>query len=211
MTLEILITGTGRCGTGFIAKLLTSAGCRCTHEQIFNPNGWDNALWQMQLMAEHPEWNWRAESSWCGSVYLDRPELQDVTVVHLVRHPKKVLDSLLRRHKSTHPYYGPHHHWLAKHLPGLKEWDTPEGKAAYQYVQMNKIVEVQANILHQVEHDPKELLAKLDIDWSGYGLFNDTEYNAHPGPIESDVQLDDLPIEFYTPIKKMTTRYGYEW
>lgn len=209
--LEILVTGSGRCGTGFVAKLLTSAGCRCTHEQIFNPNGWDHAVEQMRMMDEHPEWKWRGESSWCAAVYLDRPALRDVTVVHLVRHPKQVLDSCLRRYKFNHPYYGPYYHWLAKHLPGLDEQDTPEGKAAYRYLRLNELVEKRADIFHQVEHDPKELLAKLDIDWQGYGLFNNTEYNAHPGGVESDVRLDDLPVELQWPIAKMSTKYGYEW
>jgi hypothetical protein len=163
------------------------------------------------MMREHPEWSWNAESSWCGAVYLDRPELQDVTVVHLVRHPKKVLDSLLRRHKHNHPYYGPHHHWLIKHLPELGEWDTPEGRAACQYVQMNRMVEKRADIFHQVEHDPKELLAKLDIDWQGCDLFDDTAYNAHPGALTSDVKIADLPAEFQALIEEMTARYGYEW
>ena len=209
--LEILITGTGRCGTGFVARLLKSAGVQCTHEAVFNPMGWSNAQEAMRLMDERPEWNWTAESSWCGSVYLDRPELDGVTVVHLVRHPKKVIDSLLREWKGTHPYYNPHYHWLEKHLPELADYKTPEAKATYKVLRLNEMVEFRADVCHRIEDDPRELLDKLGIDWQGCELFNNPEHNAHPGRAESDVQLADLPEGDGGRIEKMSTRYGYEW
>lgn len=209
--LEILITGTGRCGTRSAARLLDSAGMKCTHEGVFNPMGWGYSQEQMRLMDERPEWNWKAESSWCGSVYLDRPELDNVTVVHLVRHPKKVLDSLLREWKSTHPYYNPHYHWLTRHLPGIALYETPVGKAAYKALALNQMIEFRADVFHRIEDDPRELLDKLGIDWDGKELFNNPEHNAHPGRAESDVTLGDLPAELREQIAEMTARYGYEW
>ena len=209
--LEILLTGTGRCGTGFAAQLLESAGVHCTHETVFNPMGWGNALEQMRLMDERLEWNWKADTSWCGSVYLDRPELAGVTVVHLVRHPKKVIDSHLREWKANHPYYNPHYHWLEKHLPELVDYKTPEAKATYKVLRLNEMVEARADIRHRIEDDPRELLDKLGIDWQGCDLFNNPEHNAHPGRAESDVMLVDLPAEMREPIAEMTERYGYEW
>lgn len=173
--------------------------------------GWGYALEQMRLMNEHPEWKWIAESSWCGSVYLDRPELDGVTVVHLVRHPKKVLDSILREWTSLHPYYNPHYHWLTRHLPELAEYETPVGKAACKVLRLNEMVEARANLRHRIEDDPRELLDKLSIDWQGRELFNNPKHNAHPGRVESDVQLGDLPAEFRGPIEEMSVRYGYEW
>ncbi len=209
--LEILVTGTGRCGTGFIAELISSAGVHCTHEQVFNPMGWSYALEQMRLMNERPEWKWIAESSWCGAVYLDRPELAGVTVVHLVRHPKKVIDSHLREWKANHPYYSPHYHWLEKHLPELAEYDTPEGKAACKILRLNEMIEARADLFHHIEWDPRGLLGALGINWNGRELFNNPEHNAHPGRKESDVMLGDLPAELRGPIAEMTERYGYEW
>ena len=209
--LEILVTGIGRCGTGFIAELLGSAGVHCTHEQVFNPMGWSYAQEQMRLMNERPEWKWTAESSWCGAMYLNRPELAGVTVVHLVRHPKKVLDSHLREWKVLHPYYSPHYHWLEKHLFGLAEHETPMDKATYKVLRLNEKVSKRADIRHRIEDDPRELLDKLGIDWQGRELFNNPEHNAHPGRAESDVQLVDLPEVYRGRIEKMSTRYGYEW
>ena len=209
--IDILVTGTGRCGTGFVAKLLTSAGCYCTHEQMFTPYGWAHAMAKMRDSSLHPEWKWRAEASFGAAVYLDRPELKGVTVVHLVRDTKKVIDSMLRRYKAMAPYHGPHFHWLARHIPEIWDWPTPEGRAAYRYLKLNEMCEARADIFHRVEDDPKQLLAKLDINWMGYGLFNDTKYNAHPGTITSDVRLDDLPEKLRWPIDRMTRRYGYEW
>ena len=209
--LEILITGTGHCGTAFAAHILESAGVHCTHEVVFNPMGWSAAQEQMRLMIERPEWNWTAESSWGGAVHLTRPELDGVTVVHLVRHPKKVLDSHLREWKALHPYYNPHYHWLTKHLPELNGYDTPEGKAACKVLRLNEMIEARADVFHRIEDDPRELLDKLGIDWQGCELFNNPEHNAHPGRTESDVTLGDLPVELQGPIAEMTERYGYEW
>lgn len=209
--LEILVTGTGRCGTGFIAKLLTSAGCRCTHEQVFNPMGWGNALEQMRLMEERAEWGWTADASWCGSVYLDRPELDGVTIVHLVRHPKKVLDSFLREYKANHPYYNAHYHWLTKRLPEMQTYKTPEGKAACKVLRLNELIDAHANVFHRIEDDPRELLDKLGIDWQDKELFNNPEHNAHPGRAESDVTIADLPEELQGPMEEMGVLYGYEW
>jgi hypothetical protein len=209
--LEILITGTGRCGTAFAAHLLESAGVYCTHEVVFNPMGWSAAQEQMRLMIERPEWNWTAESSWGGAVHLTRPELDSVTVVHLVRHPKKVLDSHLREWKARHPHYNPHYHWLTKHLPELADYDTPEGKAACKVLRLNEMIEARADVFHRIEDDPRDLLDKLSLDWQGCELFNNPEHNAHPGHAESDVQLADLPEVYRERIEKMSTRYGYEW
>ena len=141
----------------------------------------------------------------------DRPELADVTVVHLVRHPKKVLDSLLREWKATHPYYNPHYHWLEKHLPELADYKTPEAKATYKVLRLNEMIQYRADVFHRIEDNPRGLLDKLGIDWQGCELFNNPEHNAHPGRVESDVQLADLPAELRGPMEEMSTRYGYEW
>jgi hypothetical protein len=35
--MKFVVTGTGRCGTGFTARLMTAAGLNCGHEQAFRP------------------------------------------------------------------------------------------------------------------------------------------------------------------------------
>ena len=57
--MRVLITGTGRCGTGWMARALTAAGAPCGHEAAFTARG-------------HGDCDWVAESSWLAAPYLDR-------------------------------------------------------------------------------------------------------------------------------------------
>ena len=76
--MRVLITGTGRCGTGWMARALTAAGAPCGHEAAFTAR-------------RHGDCDWVAESSWLAAPYLDR--LDGVYVVHLVRDPLKTIAS----------------------------------------------------------------------------------------------------------------------
>jgi len=92
--LKYLITGTGHCGTGFIARTLTEAGIICGHENLFSL---DKTM-QENLSGIGPwGYNWKdvqAESSWPACMSLDHQLLEDVTVIHLVRNPLNVLASI---------------------------------------------------------------------------------------------------------------------
>lgn len=93
MSDKFLITGTGRCGSGYIARVLTGAGIPTGHEEVFNPitlkaleQGQSEDLWWPD---KRP-----GESSWLAAPYLpvyDSP----LPTVHLVRNPIDVLDSLV--------------------------------------------------------------------------------------------------------------------
>ena len=210
---EIVVSGTGRCGTGYIAQVLSSAGRPCTHEGVFNRQGWEYAWEQMQLRIANPHWDFHAESSWLAAPFLDKPELEDATVVHLVRHPKDVLDSFLRLMVYTHPTYGPYYKWMAEKIPQIEALERPEDRAAYWYIKLNQMVERRADITHRVEDDPRDLLDKLGIEhyWDKE-LFNNRKYNARPGYGPSNVMPEDISIPaLHTELLRMTERYGYSW
>ena len=86
---KLVITGSGRCGTGFVANVLTSLGFPCTHEGVFGPLQAD--MWRGQM----------ADASWMALPYLE--ELDPVMafdppidrVIHLVRNPIDVFNSLM--------------------------------------------------------------------------------------------------------------------
>jgi len=206
--MDILITGTGRCGTGYISQVLTSAGVPCTHEQVFTTRGWDFALECIRLRKEHPEWGWLAESSWLAVPFLDRPELVDMRVVHLVRHPKAVMDSNLKLRYFSGSLYETN--FMRPYLPELDDWPLPEHKAACWYLRMNELCEARADVFHRVEDDPRLLLDKLGIDHAGKPIYANTSYNTRPG-IPSDVDLDTLPDRLRDRLFEMTMRYGYDW
>jgi hypothetical protein len=73
---RLLVTGIGRSGTGYVAKLLTEAGLPCGHESIYTAN-----------TTRPPDWGDRlAESSWFAAPWIHKlPE--GTSVVHLVRNP----------------------------------------------------------------------------------------------------------------------------
>lgn len=81
---HFVVTGCARSGTGYTAELLTRLGAECPHEAVFSPyterfDGWGAAP---------------GESSWLAVPMLD--QLPEGTVVlHQVRHPAKVVASLL--------------------------------------------------------------------------------------------------------------------
>lgn len=75
--MRLLVTGTGRCGTQWIATAITAAGVPCTHEVSFTAT-------------RHGDGNWQAEASWPAAPYTPVP---DTHLVHLLRHPLAVIRS----------------------------------------------------------------------------------------------------------------------
>jgi len=207
--LDFIVTGTGRCGTGYIAKVLTSAGAKCTHEGVFNLQGWGAAIEKVDLRREHRWWGWRGDSSWLAAPFLGRPELDDLTVVHLVRHPEKVIRSYLRL--MGYGYYGPYFRWMAQFIPEIERYDKPDERAAYWYIRLNEMVEARANLFHRIEDDARELLDKLQIDYEGKELFSDTSYNHRTGFGPAKFDLEELPDSLRDRLVKMADRYGYEF
>lgn len=85
--LRFVIVGTGRCGTGFTAGLLTAYGIPCGHETRFGPpfgaRAWIRARRQRI----------EGDASWLAVPAL--PTLRGATVLHQVRHPLDVIGSFL--------------------------------------------------------------------------------------------------------------------
>jgi hypothetical protein len=70
--LKLVLTGTGRCATGFYAKFLTSAGATCGHERFFGVGGLEAAL---DVLAAGHWVGTVAESSWLAAPFLDSEPL----------------------------------------------------------------------------------------------------------------------------------------
>lgn len=83
-----LIVGTGRCGTGYIAKCLNSSGYPRGHEGIFNH--FDESIVSNNFKRS----SLVADSAWPAAAFLGRPWLSDsIKIVHLVRNPIDVIKS----------------------------------------------------------------------------------------------------------------------
>ena len=206
----LIVTGTGRCGTGFIMKVLNSCGVKCTHERIFHPD-----LPSLELLAArkaNPWWGWQAESSWLAAPFLDRPEVEGMTIVHLVRRPKPTIDSMIRQGGLGNTVEGSSYYaFSARHCPQALEIDDPCERMAYYYIFWNQMIEPHATLRWNVEHDVRGLLERLDIDYEGKDLYADTTYNTRPGIQDSDIDLNALPDHVRSPLREMSERYGYGW
>jgi len=204
--MNIIVTGTGRCGTGFMAKWLTSAGIKCTHEQVFNREGWDYALEQIRLRLANPSWGWQADSSWLAAPWLGRPELEDMTVIHVMRHPKPTMDSFLRLilYSNTKPYFD----WAAQFIPEIKLLN-PVDSMAYWYIAFNEMIEPHAHFRHRIEDSTASLEQFLNI--TVQNPFSNKLYNSRPGLGLSDVKLEDISPKLRDKLLVVADRYGYKW
>src|SRR4051794_440119 len=78
-----VVTGTARSGTAYTAMLLSGLGLRIGHEDVFGPRTRSFDGWHGQ----------DGDSSWLAAPFLD--QLPDALVLHQVRHPLKVVRSLV--------------------------------------------------------------------------------------------------------------------
>lgn len=81
--MKMVVTGTGRCGTGYMAKVLSGAGLPCGHEEVFGPHGWN------------PHSKLPADSSWLAVPFLPVLEMAHCSIVQVYRNPGAVISSLL--------------------------------------------------------------------------------------------------------------------
>lgn len=218
--MNYIFTGTGRCGTGFVANLMTSAGRKCTHEGVFSLQGWDSAIDKIEQRRNNTWWGWEGDSSWMAAPYLDRMELQGIKVVHIVRHPRDVIESMLRMGFFILSKYGNYVQYGLSHAEELKQYYDAKDMsymveavqmAAAWYLAFNKMIEPYAFCRHRIEDDPKLLLDKLEISYEGKRLFDDVFFN-HRDEIEiEEVDLNALPKKLWVPLWDMTCRYEYDY
>jgi len=208
----VVVTGTGRSGTGFAAQWLTSAGVPCGHEQFFTITGYDGAL---QRMRRYPEFV--AESSWMAVPWLDRPQLAEAAVIHQVRHPKKVAESCMRHPPGTTP---PYLEYLEAHCPEVARYDDDLNKAVARWVYWNRRIEDacqdREHFFWKVETGEDELLAWLqerglvgEVDPAQ--LYQNKSHNPHRQDLHAEARLEDVAGELREPLLDMMRRYRYLW
>ena len=198
--MDWLITGTGRCGTGYVAMVLQSAGVNCGHEAVFNHAGLEHAKSHID--------QFEADASWLAAPYLEEPIFKHVKIVHLIRHPKRVIDSLVRMAFWTHDNYAGYRLFARNHCPEVDEWERPEDKAAAFYFAWRFKITSHADITHHIEDDVRGLLDKMGVDYAGKPLFSDKKYNTR-GISPTDVHTSDLAPELADKMRAITEQYHY--
>lgn len=226
-----------------MARLLTSMGVPCGHEAIFTPRGLAEA--QRRLNGESPitlsecstvdvlrekapieKWvdenSITSESSYMAVPYLNRPELKDAKVIHVVRHPLEVISSFIKDLK----YFGKREpnkmqHWsfdyeffIWKHLPELQNIPTQIERACYFYVEWNDLVEnlVESNrkLFVKIETDYLQSLCDFLNVPMRRDYFNNNKINSIRIR-QSDFSLSDIPNGIHKKrFLAMAERYGYQ-
>lgn len=194
--LKYIVVGTGRCGTVYMAKLLTSIGLPCGHETIFLHDGFEHALARLEnqekleisLIAKLasvsdeeqgiPWFNSEsplplvADASYMAAPFLDRPELKDVKIIHVIREPMKVINSFVEglqyfRDKIEDEEHIPYHKFIYQHVPELEMPMDPVSRAALYYIRWNEMIETKCQknnyYRHRIESNTEKLLSFLDI------------------------------------------------
>lgn len=202
MELKYLVVGTGRCGTVFMARLLTSLGIPCGHESIFN---WQGIEYAVKILSGeympclshastvtwkdgecHDEVNWledmtsiQAESSYLSAPYLQHDFLQKVKIIHVVRDPVKVVHSFC--HHINYFNTEPKTAWedfIYNQLPELKTSMPRHDRACLYYIMWNEMIEkAKISFFHRIENGPKPVM-----DFLGQyseSPFSNTEVNTY--------------------------------
>jgi len=164
--LKYIVTGTGRCGTVYFAKFLTSLGINCGHETIFSYHGLERALERLEqpdplkvsLISELSTWqdeiwfpngivNIQADSSYMAAPFLSHPAFDGAKVIHVFRHPLEVINSFIyglgyfKRDCVKNEDMKDYHKFIYKHAPMILNYANPIDRAAVYYVEWNKLIE----------------------------------------------------------------------
>lgn len=145
--MRFVVTGCPRSATGYASLLLQALGVPCSHEAVAHPRAGLLALW---------DW-YRAdnggESSWLSWTILGA--LPDaVPVLHTVRNPWQVVDSLAHRNDIlpkdalVNEARGAFRTAVATYCPEVLEYDSDIDRAAAMVVRWNRLIECTVDRLH---------------------------------------------------------------
>ena len=233
MKLNYIITGTGRSGTVFMARFLTSIGIACTHEAVFTLDG---LVYAKEIMSgsREPVLSWvsrskfdkgvsfetecwlddfgavEAESSYMAAPYLDIDEIRDASVIHVVRNPIKVVNSFchyLNYFVSSNTVNG-YEEFVYTHLPELKKDMTQYDRTCLYWVLWNEMVERhRPDYFFRVEDDVADLM-----NWLGKtgDHFSDNTINSYKRPTQGRFDIGGIKSkEISDRFVNLGKKYGY--
>lgn len=167
-----VVTGTPRSATGYASLLFRELQIPCTHERLFRPR-----TCLHEVLEWYAEGGDKAESSWLAWAFL--PLLPGpLPVLHTIRNPWAVLDSLAHRNDLIPREAGLDRgkqlfrDVIGWYCPRVAEYDSALNRAAVLVVDWNQKIEARCEALHlpyrryQVEQVEATELADI-LDWLG--------------------------------------------
>lgn len=144
--LKCLVVGTGRCGTGYIARVFNRAGVTCGHESVFTVDG---------FVTDH---KYTCDASWLAVPFL--PSVSDDTlIVHQIRNPLLTLGSLAAIEGLFGERLNAYGKYIRHMLPEAYEFNGVE-RAACFYLHWTCWIQAYRNVFWRVE-DLDEDVTKL--------------------------------------------------
>lgn len=197
--LKFLITGTGRSGTVYMCRLLTSMGIMCGHESIFTPYGLEeayNRLKNPQLIKTSkvskldenfifdPDLQ-IAESSYMSAPFLDNKIIENTKIIHVIRNPIKVISStyydanFFAENNDGGKKYA---NFVELHLPQLQETKCRLEKVILYYILWNEMIIKKCKncdyILYNLESGiTNKLLDFIEVE-NTYDFFSNDKINC---------------------------------
>jgi hypothetical protein len=228
--LAYVVTGTGRCGTVYLANLLTKCGLPCGHESVFTPWGLEEALARLDgrsaievsaiSVASCGDWFREgdavvADSSYMAAPFLDHPVLQDTRILHVVRHPMDVINSFVLGLNYFQEWLPTDvwHRFIYTHVPELRLDYHPLDRAALYYVHWNRLIEARSAgkpyFLCQVESITHQLFDYLDRRCDDEKLLTARKINSRMDG-KPEYLLEDIPsVALRRELRDLAERYGY--
>jgi hypothetical protein len=197
---KILITGNGRCGTGYMSQVLSIAlGKPIGHEDVFTPFGinYENML------------QFYGSSSWLVAPLLP---ISGYEVWHLVRNPKDVIASFrgikFFQHQSDYQYL----QYVNKHID-ISNIPDDAIEAAF-YVKWNEMIEKSVPADHRIrieDINPSTIIRianghDLVPGWESLIKQVPTTYNTGN---REPVMFDSISQPYRDMISNISKRYGY--
>lgn len=198
--LQVLITGTGRCGTGYMSKVLTSSGLPCGHESIFDYSGY------YDIHKKLTSTRLKAESSWLAAPYTASPILSETKVVKLIRNPQLVVESIWRIGLFEKESLSPYRNFVYKISPWLEGFSGLEQVVRF-YIDWNHLI--CCDYVHKVEDQLDGLFKFLGLEIP-FNVFNNKKYNTR-GDKSKMPDWNVLPKKLMDSFLSEMTQYNYSW
>lgn len=227
--LEVVVTGTGKCGTVFMAKLLTSTGINCGHESIFTNKGLEEALLRLNdpflihlsECSTNATEKWTepkdivADSSYMSAPFLNNEIFKDAKIIHVVRHPINVISSfvLCGNYFTNKPvkhniYY---EKFIKSHCPEVynNNYDCVTRGAIF-YIKWNEMIENLSNknnyFFYRIEDDPSKLIKFLNKE--NYSKDIDKKTNTW-NTNNFKITINEIQKPIREQLIKIGKKYGY--
>lgn len=233
-SLDYLVTGTGRCGTVYMARSLTNWGFPCGHEAFFRFDGFSGAYSRLAGLVEN-ELSWtsthskvgssieelqvyvdakdiKSDSSYMAAPYVAKKILNNTKIIHVVRHPEKVIKSFVdaifyfREPTATNEY----EHFIYQFLPQLTEKRlNPYERGALYYVYWNKLIEDYADYIHRIEDDIRQLKDRFAFRGVDFEDKNINSYPVAPDLERKSCIENIISNEVRYLLEESMKKYGY--